>query len=149
MWLLASSPQLLMSHNPHSGYPDHFSPCAISKHTVPRAWGRRTIHLLGHNLSEFLTPLLALNLHSLGESQCRSPTSHLADVNTTWRGSALLTAYCSFPRPGICPAHFQLPICSGILLLKGTYRPINCYIIALDGQAMGLRALAQINRVWD
>lgn len=149
MWLLASSPQPLRSHNPQPGHPDCFSSCAISKHTVPRAWGRGGVHLLGHDLLELLTPLLAPVLPSSGEPQGRSPTSHLAEVNATWWGPALLPACRSSPRPGICPALSQLSICSRIPLLKGTYRPISCYIIALDGQAMGLRALAQINRIWD
>ena len=57
--------------------------------------------------------------------------------------AAPLSQACTSPGPS------EPRVCSSLPLLKGMYRPISCYTIALDGQAMGPRALAQINRVWN
>lgn len=107
-----------------------------------------------HNLSELFTlPLPPLPKPC---SPSRGAAAHPgrgfpsgpppAEVNTT----RLNPPSCrSSPESGVSPGLGELRVCGSLPLLKGTYRPISCYTIALDGRAMAPRALAQINRVWN
>lgn len=113
------------------------------------------IYLLVHNLSELFTlPLLPIPA-PLPEEPCAHSVGGVSSgprpQRLTQHGGAVLnpTSCRSYPKSGVSPGLCELHVCSSLPLLKGTYRSISCYTIALDGQAIRPRALAQINRVWN
>lgn len=103
------------------------------------------ISLSLHNLSELFTLLPALSPAPFPRS-CRRP--HPQGL-TRHGGAALNPPRVQLPLPGVSQGPHEPRVCGSLTLLKGTYRPISCYTIALDSQAMGPRAFAQINRVWN
>lgn len=150
--LLPAQPPLLRTLSPTF-------PLLASQHSQlnlhhPQSLGLGVVFicLLVHNLSELFTLLPPLTPVPFPRSCARTggfcrPLP--AEVTAAQWGCAQSPSCHSCPQPGVPYGGHEPRVCGSLTLLKGTYRPISCYTIALHSQAVGPRAFAQINRVWN